>query len=109
MTNKEALDNVREHLTKLHANPDIYEDGTCTIICTLEEHIIPLLNYHIAMDNVIKEALNLPEEVWSRVNAVSPNDLRATGLTYSHTGCPIAKVKNVDLENGIIELEKINL
>lgn len=36
-------------------------------------------------------------------------DLRATGLAYNHTGTPISKVKNVDLENGIIELEKINL
>lgn len=106
MTNQEALDNINEHLMKLYMNSDTYEDGECNIICTLEEHIIPLLNYHIVMDNVIQKALNLPDEVWSRVNAVSPNDLRATGLAYNHIGTPIAKVKNVDLENGIIELKK---
>ena len=36
----------------------------------------------------------------------SPNDLRAAGLVYNHTGTPIVKVKNVDLENGIIEIRR---
>ena len=47
MTEQEALDYVREHLTKLNANPDIYEDGTCNIIQALEEVVVPMLENSI--------------------------------------------------------------
>lgn len=106
MTEQEALDVMREHLTNLYAKSDIYEDGTHNIICALEEHVIPSLERKIKIDALVQKVFNLPDEVWARVNAVSPDELRAAGFKYEHDGSPFAKVKKVDLDNGIIELKK---
>lgn len=44
MTAQDAIDHIQEHLTKLHANPNIYEDGSYRLICALEDFAIPALN-----------------------------------------------------------------
>lgn len=43
MTKERALDIIRDHLTNLHSNPNVYEDGTCNIIYAIEEVVIPML------------------------------------------------------------------
>lgn len=51
-----AIDRIREHLTTLHANPDIYEDGTCNVIYALEAFAIPALEKQIYKEPVIKRS-----------------------------------------------------
>lgn len=47
MEHQDAINYIREFLTTLHSNPDIYEDGTCNIIQALEEFAIPSLEKDI--------------------------------------------------------------
>ncbi len=47
MTKERALDIIREHLTNLHSNADIYECGTCTVVYALEKVIVPMLEKEI--------------------------------------------------------------
>lgn len=67
MTNQKALDYVREHLTTLHANPNIYEDGTCNVIRALEEVVVPLLEFEIrcgrAIDSMIESLSGIPVDL----------------------------------------------
>ena len=43
MTNQDAINYIRELLTKFHQNPTIYGDETCNVIVALEEHAIPAI------------------------------------------------------------------
>lgn len=47
MDTQKAIDVIREYLTTLHNNPNIYEDGTCNIIHALEYYAIPLMERDI--------------------------------------------------------------
>ena len=47
MTKQDALNYIREHLTALHTNPNIHEDGTCNLISALEDIVIPKLEKDI--------------------------------------------------------------
>lgn len=47
MTKECALDIIREHLTNLHSNADIYERGTCTVVYALEKIVVPMLENSI--------------------------------------------------------------
>lgn len=40
---QDAIDYIREHITTLHADPDIYENGICNVIWALEDVAIPLI------------------------------------------------------------------
>lgn len=64
MTEQQALDYVREHLTKLHDNPNIYADGTCNVISALEDVIIPKLEISIRINGMF----GLPNLDYPRVN-----------------------------------------
>ena len=44
---QDAIDNIRKHLTNLHANPNIYEDDIANVILALEEFAIPALEKQI--------------------------------------------------------------
>jgi hypothetical protein len=49
--NKEcALNLMREHLIKLQSNPNVYEDGMCTVIYAMEAVIIPMLEKAVEQD-----------------------------------------------------------
>lgn len=50
MTKECALNLMQKHLTNLHSNPNVYEDGTCTIIYAIEEVVIPMLKKDIEQD-----------------------------------------------------------
>ena len=50
MTKECALNLMREHLTNLHSNPNIYEDGTRTVIYAMEAVIIPMLEKAVEQD-----------------------------------------------------------
>ena len=43
MSYQEAIDYIRELLTKLHANTDICEDSTPNVIVALEDYAIPAI------------------------------------------------------------------
>lgn len=47
MVKERALEYLREHVTKLYAKQDIYEDGTCDVLWALEEVVIPMLEKEI--------------------------------------------------------------
>ena len=54
MTHQDAIDYIRWYLTKLHSNPDIYEDDTCNVITALEDFAIPALEMHIPKEVVME-------------------------------------------------------
>jgi hypothetical protein len=47
MEHQRAIELIREHLTILHSNPNIYEDGTNNVIYALEDFAIPALEKEI--------------------------------------------------------------
>ena len=47
MDKERALDYLRVFVTKLYANPDLYEDGTCDVLWALEDVVIPMLEKEI--------------------------------------------------------------
>lgn len=65
-----ALDRIREHLTILHANPNIYEDGTCNVIQALEEFAIPALETQIPKKLIVKREFG---SVYGREFYACPN------------------------------------
>lgn len=76
MTRQDALDYIREHLTKLYANPNMYEDGTCNVIQALEEHAIPRLEkpIHITIPDISSSIIlgrTRLEEVEARVSRLT--------------------------------------
>lgn len=76
MTNQEALDYIRKHLTSLHANPDIYEDGTYDVVTALEDVIIPMLETQIYMDNILTDILKKDPHAFDRVQIMPTDDLK---------------------------------
>ncbi len=52
MEYQDAIDHIRELLTTLHANPNIYEDGTYNIIYVLEEFALSSLEKEISKEPV---------------------------------------------------------
>ena len=47
MDHQDAINYINELLTVLHANPNIYEDGTCNFIEALDNFAIPALEKDI--------------------------------------------------------------
>ena len=70
MEHRMAIDRIREHLTTLHASPDIYEDGTCNLIYALEEFAIPALEKEIPKAVVTKREFGTS---WGREYYACPN------------------------------------
>lgn len=76
MTKQDALDYIREYLTTLHVNPNIYEDGTCNIISALEEHVIPMLEKEIQYQHLCESIFENDPHAFDRVNVVSSEHIR---------------------------------
>lgn len=70
MTKQYALDYIREHLTMLHANTNIYEDGTCNLIWALENLVIPMLERDIEQDRLIEGIFDKDPHAFDRVNVL---------------------------------------
>lgn len=68
MSKQEVLDLVREHLTKLYENPDIYQDGTHNLITALEKVVIPLLEREAKIESWVKEAFDKDPHIFDRVH-----------------------------------------
>lgn len=76
MTKQEALDYVREHLTALWANPNIYEDGSHHIISALENIVVPMLVDAIKCEETLNDILDKDPHAFDRVNVLSPDELK---------------------------------
>lgn len=72
MTYRDALDYIREHLTTLNANPNIYEDGTCNVIHALEEKVVPILEEYV----MLEEILDKNPHAFDRVNVISAEEIK---------------------------------
>lgn len=55
MTNQEALDYVREHLTDLYQDLDDFDDKKHNIIQALEEYVVPLLERQVRFEERFRE------------------------------------------------------
>ena len=76
MTKQEALNYIREHLTNLWANPNIYEDGTHNIISALEDTVVPMLEDAIKQEEILSNILDEDPHAFDRVNVLSPDQLK---------------------------------
>ncbi len=58
MEYSDAINLIKEYLTELWADPDIYENGKCNLIHALEDFAVPAMEKEIARDVVVENAIS---------------------------------------------------
>ena len=106
MTKQDALDHIREHLTKLHANQNIYEDGMCDLILALEGFVVPMLEKDIEQDHLMKDIFDNNPHAFDRVNVITSRELKcALGQTDAYCFDPAYIID----KDGNMQIKEISL
>ena len=66
MTNQDALNYIREHLTNLYANDEVYLNGLRNVIDALEDVVVPMLEKRI--DEEVIKCDRLKPSIWRSKN-----------------------------------------
>ena len=77
-----SIDYLREHLTTLHTDPNIYENGICNIITALEDFAIPAMEKEIPKKPLIKREFDTP---YGREYYACPNNDCGEYIQYLYT------------------------
>lgn len=77
MTNQEALDYVREHLTDLYRELGDFDVKQHNIIKALEEHVVPLLERQVRLEEQFREIFEMYPHAFDRVNVATAEEIKS--------------------------------
>ena len=77
MTNQEALGYVREHLTDLYQDLDDFDDKKHNVILALEEHVVPLLERQVRIEERFREIFEMHPHAFDCVNVATAEEIKS--------------------------------